>query len=460
MPRRSNEDKKRKSARKGDWEAAFPELNRNAAGIDVGNAEHYVAVPVGQDPQPVRKFGSFTADLHRLAQWLKACGIETVVMQATGVYWVALYQILEDYGLQVNVVNARHTKTLPGRKTDVLECQWLQKLHTFGLLNNSFRPAEDIRVLRTYLRQRENLVAAASKCIQHMQKALTQMNLQLANVISDISGATGMAILRAIVAGEHDPARLSSLKNNRIRASREEIAQSLEGDWRNEQLFVLEQSLELYDTYLGKIVECDQRVETHLKTMESKVESSQQPSLEVCPSRKHGPRFDLRSHLYRIAGVDLTEVDGLDVKTVQTVISEVGVDMSRWKTEKQFSSWLGLCPDNRISGGKVLKRGTRQVINRAATALRLAAWSLIRSQSALGANFRRLRSKLGAPKAITAMAHKLARIIYRMLRFGAEYVDKGIEAYESRYRQQQMKWLLRHAAALNLQLVPSSDING
>lgn len=286
------------------------------------------------------------------------------------------------------------------------------------------------------------------------------MNLQLANVISDISGATGMAILRAIVAGEHDPARLSSLKNNRIRASREEIAQSLEGDWRNEQLFVLEQSLELYDTYLGKIVECDQRVETHLKTMESKVESSQQPSLEVCPSRKHGPRFDLRSHLYRIAGVDLTEVDGLDVKTVQTVISEVGVDMSRWKTEKQFSSWLGLCPDNRISGGKVLKRGTRQVINRAATALRLAAWSLIRSQSALGANFRRLRSKLGAPKAITAMAHKLARIIYRMLRFGAEYVDKGIEAYESRYRQQQMKWLLRHAAALNLQLVPSSDING
>jgi transposase len=343
MPQQSNEDKKRKSRGKGDREEGFPELNRNAAGIDVGNAEHHVAVPVGQDPQPVQKFGSFTADLHRMAQWLKACGIETVVMQATGVYWVALFQILEDYGLKVNVVNARHTKTLPGRKTDVLECQWLQKLHTFGLLNNSFRPAEDIRVLRTYLRQRENLVAAASKCIQHMQKSLTQMNLQLANVISDISGATGIAILRAIVAGERDPGRLSTLKNNHIRASREEIAQSLEGDWRSEQLFVLEQSLELYDTYLGKIAECDRRVEAHLKTMESKVESGQQqPSPETRPSRKHGPQFDLRSHLYRIAGVDLTQVDGLNVQTVQTVISEVGVDMSRWKTEKQFSSWLGL----------------------------------------------------------------------------------------------------------------------
>ena len=303
-------------------------------------------------------------------------------------------------------------------------------------------------------------MAAASKCIQHMQKALTQMNLQLANVISDISGTTGIAILRAIVAGERDPGRLSTLKNNRIRASREEIAQSLEGDWRSEQLFVLEQSLELYDTYLGKIAECDQRVEAHLKTMDSKTEGGQQPSPQTRPSRKYGAQFDLRSHLYRIAGVDLTQVDGLDVQTVQTVISEVGVDMSRWKTEKQFSSWLGLCPDSRISGGKVLKRGTRQVVNRAATALRLAAWSLIRSQSALGANFRRLRSRLGAPKAITAMAHKLARLIYRMLKFGADYIDKGIEAYESRYRQQQMTWLIRQAAALNLQLVPSQEITG
>jgi len=252
----------------------------------------------------------------------------------------------------------------------------------------------------------------------------------------------------------------ATLKNNNIRASREEIAQSLEGDWRSELLFVLEQSLQLYDTFLAKIAACDQRVQAHLKTMESKVEDAPQPSPETRPSRKDGPRFDLRSHLHRIAGVDLTRVDGLNIQTVQTIISEVGVDMSRWNTEKQFSSWLGLCPDNRISGGKVLKRGTRQVVNRAATALRLAAWSLIRSQSALGANFRRLRSKLGAPKAITAMAHKLARLIYRMLKFGADYIDKGIEAYESRYRHQQMKWLTKQAAALHLQLVPSSEITG
>lgn len=460
MPKRVNE-KKKKRQRKKDWENGLPELNRNAAGIDVGNAEHYVAVPGGRDPEPVRTFGSFTADLHRMAQWLKACGIETVVMQATGVYWVALHQILEDHGFQVNVVNARHTKTLPGRKTDVLECQWLQKLHTFGLLNNSFRPAAEIRVLRTYLRQRESLVAAASKCIQHMQKTLTQMNVQLANVISDISGATGMAILRAIVDGERDPDKLASRKNSLIRASREQIAQSLAGDWREELLFVLEQSLEIYDMYLGKIRKCDQRIETHLKTMESKLVTEQPLSASELPeSRKHGPRFDLRKHLHRVAGVDLTRVDGLNVQTVQTIISEVGVDMSRWKTEKNFASWLGLCPDNRVSGGKVLKRGTRQVVNRAATAFRLAAWNLIRSQSALGANFRRLRSKLGAPKAVTAMAHKLARLVYRMLKFGAGYIDKGMEAYESRYRQQQTKWLMKQAAALNFQLIAAPTITG
>lgn len=451
---------KTKSKTKGEWEEGLAALNRNAAGIDVGNAEHYVAVPEGRDCEPVRTFGSFTADLHRMAQWLKACSIETVVMQATGVYWVALFQILESYGFQVNVVNARHTKTLPGRKTDVLECQWLQKLHTFGLLNNSFRPTEEIQVLRTYLRQRENLVAASSTCIQHMQKTLTQMNVQLANVISDISGVTGMAILRAIIAGERDPERLAALKHNRVRASRQEIARSLEGNWREELLFVLEQSLELYDLYIRKIAVCDQRIERHLKTMAPKRAPGPQSDPGALSTPKHQPHFNLKDQLCRITGVDLTKIAGLQVQTVQTIISEIGVDMSRWKTEKQFASWLGLCPDNRISGGKVLKSGTRQVVNRAATALRLAAWSLIRSQSALGANFRRLRSKLGAPKAITAMAHKLARLIYRMLKFGTEYVDKGMAVYESRYRQQQMKWLAKQAASLNMQLLPAPEVTG
>jgi transposase len=435
---------------------SLPVLHLNAAGIDVGSAEHYVAVAAHRDPQPVRKFGSFTADVHRMAQWLKTCQVETVVMQATGVYWVALYQILQEYGFDVQVVNARYTKSLPGRKTDVQECQWLQQLHTFGLLNHSFRPPEQIQVLRSYMRQRENLVAAASMCVQHIQKALTEMNLQLANVISDITGTSGMAILRAMVAGERNPYKLAERKHSLIRATREEIAQSLQGNWRPELLFILEQSLSLYDTYHEKIKDCDGRIEAQLKTLETKIDSVAHPlpaPRRVSWSRKRQPTFDLRGELYRMTGVDLTQVDGLDVQTIQTVISEIGIDMSPWRTEKHLGSWLGLCPDNRISGGKVLKRGTRKVVNRAATALRLAASNLIRSQSALGAKYRRLRSRLGAPKAITAMAYQLARIVYRMLKFGQAYVDKGIAHYEAKYRERQLHWLKKQAAALNLQIV-------
>jgi transposase len=453
---------KKQASEKADELEGLPPLNRNAAGIDVGSAAHSVAAPAGRDEEAVQEFGSFTADLYRMAQWLKACKVDTVGMQATGVYWTALYDVLESYGFDVNVVNARHTKTLPGRKTDVWECQWLQKLHTFGLLNNSFRPVEEVRVLRSYMRQRENLVTAAGTAIQHMQKALTEMNIQLANVISDISGTTGMKILRDIVKGERDPQKLAMHKHGRIRASRAEIARSLEGTWRPELLLVLEQSLELYDTYLEKIKECDRRIDEHLKTMEAKVDptpATPEPRRMRWP-RKHEPRLDLPGQRYRIPGVDLTQIDGVEVQTAQTVISEVGLDMSRWKSEKQFASWLGLCPDNRISGGKVLKRGTRQVVHRASTALRLAAWGLLRSQSALGAKFRRLRSRLGAPKAITAMAHRLARLIYRMLKFGHKYVDKAMEYYETKYRQQQLQWVAKQAAALNMQLVPMAGLVG
>jgi transposase len=453
--------KRKKDRARADATEGLPPLNLHAAGIDVGSAEHYVAVPSDRDAEPIRKFGSFTADLHRMARWLKECGIKTVVMQSTGVYWMALYDVLESHGLEVNVANARHTKTLPGRKTDVQECQWLQKLHTFGLLNNSFRPADEIRVLRGYLRQRENLVAAAATCIQHMQKALTEMNIQLANLISDISGTTGLAILWAIVRGERDPEKLAMHKHSRIRASRQEIARSLEGTWRQELLFVLEQSLDLYQTYQQKIQICDQRIDEQLRSMESRID----PLSESVPeprrgkdARRHPSGFDLRGQLYRITGVDLTQIDGIEVQTAQTIVSEVGVDMSRWKTEKHFSSWLGLCPDNRTSGGKVLRRGTRHVVNRASTALRLAASSLLRSQSALGAKFRRLRSKLGAPKAITAMAHMLARLVYRMLTFGHEYVDRGIEFYETKYRQQQLQWVTKQATALRMQLVPLTTV--
>lgn len=440
---------------------SLPVLHLHAAGIDVGGAEPYVALPAHCDPQPVRRCGSFTADLHRLAQWLKACRIQTVAMQATGVYGIGLHQILEEYGLEVQGVNARHTKTLPGRKSDVQECQWLQTLHTFGLLNNSFRPPQQIQVLRSYMRQREVRVAASATCVQRMQKALTEMNLQLTHVISDLSGTTGMAILRAIVAGERDPHKLADLKPSLIRASRQEIAQSLEGHWREELLFVLSQNLNPYDFYLAQIKDCDRHIQAQMQTMEAKIDPVAQPiptPRRVSGSRKRQPAFDLRGELYRVTGVDLTQVDGLDGQTIQTVLSEVGVDRSRWKTEKHFGSWLGLAPDNRVSGGKVLQRGTRHVVHRAAPALRLAAWNLIRSQSALGAKFRRLRAPLGPPKAITAMAYQWARILYRMLKFGQPYHDQGVAHYEAKHRERQLFWLKKQAAALNLQLIPIAEV--
>jgi len=351
-----------------------------AAGIDVGNEAHYVAVRPDRDLQPVRRFECFTADLHRLGDWLQNCGVKTVALQSTGVYWIPLYDILEERGFEVYLVNARHTKNLPGRKSDVQESQWLLKLHTYGLLNNSFQPTSEIRVLRTYWRQRAEHVRGIGTCIQRMQKALTQMNIQLANVISDLSGVTGQMIVRAIVAGERDPRRLAELSDRRIHASKEEIAKSLEGNWRQELLFVLQQEVEMYDTYQRRIVECDHELQKHLSRF---ADTGPQPATDKAKKKKsqskHHPQFQLADELLRITGVDLTRIDGIDVMVAQTLLSEVGLDMSRWKTEAHFASWLGLCPDNRISGDKVLGRGTRHVINRAATALRMAATSLLRS---------------------------------------------------------------------------------
>jgi transposase len=433
-------------------------VHPHAAGIDVGNSAHYVAVRPDRDPQPVRRFECFTADLYRLADWLKSCGVNTVAMQSTGVYWVPLYDILEERGFEVYLVNARHTKNLPGRKSDVQESQWLLKLHTYGLLNNSFHPPSAIRTLRTYWRQRAVHVEGAATCILRMQKALTQMNLQLANVISDLRGVTGQKIVRAIVAGERDPQQLAKLRDARIQASPAEIAKSLEGNWRPELVFVLQQEVDLYDAYQQRIAECDQQMQKHLATFADNTTAGQPPSPKGGIKKKkkkptqNAPAFDLRHELERISGVDLTHSDGMEVMVAQTVLSEVGVDMSRWKTEAHFSSWLGLCPDNRSSGDRVLRRGTRRVINRAATALRMAATTLIRSQSYLGAQYRRLRTKLGAPKAITAMAHRLARLVYRMLKYGQKYVDKGAAYYEQRNRQQQIQFLRKKAEQLGLRV--------
>ena len=355
-------------------------VHPDAAGIDVGNSAHYVAVRPDRDPEPVRRYECFTADLHHMADWLQSCGVRTVAMQATGVYWIPLHEILEERGFKVHLVNARHTNNLPGRKSDVQESQWLLKLHTYGLLNNSFQPLSEIRVVRTYWRQRGEHVRGAAICIQRMQKALTQMNVQLANVISDISGLTGRAIIRAIVAGDRDPRKLARLSDRRVHASQEEIAKSLEGNWRPELLFVLRQEIDMFDTYQKRIAECDQQLQRQLATLTGVPQpyrgQTKKPQTKQAAA-KNAPRFDLSSELQRVTGVDLTRIDGIDVMVAQTLLSEVGLDMSRWKTESHFASWLGLCPDNRISGDKVLARGTRRVVNRAATALRQAANTLI-----------------------------------------------------------------------------------
>jgi transposase len=432
-------------------------VNLNAAGIDVGAAEHYVAVPEDRDPQPVRSFSCFTADLARLADWLEACRVDTVVMESTGVYWIPLFQVLEARGFEVKLVNARHVKNVPGRKSDVQDCQWLQQLHTFGLLAGSFRPDDQTCVLRSYIRQRDTLIRDAAAHIQRMQKALTQMNVQLHRVISDITGATGMRIIRAILDGERDPVRLAAMKDPRVRSSREQIAKALHGDYRAEHLFALRQSLELYDTYRQMIADCDGHIERCLATFDTKVDPAQKPLGP--PKQVHRkPRgneagFDLRSHLYRIAGVDFTRITGFDALTVQTILSEVGLDPSRFPSEKHFASWLALCPDNRITGGTVKHTKTRKVVSRVATALRRAAQSAANSDTALGGYYRRMRARLGPAKAITATAHKLARIFYRMWKYRDEYTDLGLQHYETRYRDRTLASLRKRAASLGFQLV-------
>lgn len=445
--------KKQLRQMKGTGKSSFPLLNPDAAGIDVGAREHYVAVPVERDVQPVRCFGAFTEDLHRLAQWLVQCGIKTVAMESTGVYWIPLYQILESYGLAVKLVNARHVKHVPGRKSDVQDCQWLQQLESFGLLSGSFRPEAKICTLRSYMRQREMLIRNASRYIQQMQKALTQMNIKLHQVISDLSGHTGLRIVRAIVAGERDRLKLAALKDRRIKSDVSTIAKALEGDYHAEHLFALKQALELYDYYQQKIAECDGEIGKEMQMLETR--STASAVLKRKARSQHNPfGFASQAELYRIMGVDLTRIDGVNENTAQLILSELGLDIcQKWPTEAQFTSWLGLCPNNEISGGKLLKRGTRKVVNRVANALRMCAQSLLNSKSALGAYARRMRARKDTPVAITATAHKLARLIYRTLKYGQDYVDIGSESYEAKYKDAAVKSLQRRAKSLGYQLV-------
>jgi len=442
-----------------DWKA-LEIVHPDAAGIDIGGSEHWVAISPERDEQPVRCFDCFTADLEQMADWLIERGVRSVAMQSTGVYWIPVLEILQERGLEVYLVNARHTKNLPGRKSDIAECQWLLKLHTFGLLNNSFQPSDQIRVTRTLWRHRGGLVAQASSTIQRMQKALTEMNIQLCNVLSDLSGASGMAIVQAILNGERDPQALAAWADPQVKASRRVIAKSLKGNWREELLFVLKQEVEMYRMYQERIAACDQKLQGHLRVLAPKVDLQAQP-LGPRPkgkrARGNAPKFDLRTELYRITGVDWTQVDGIDVQVAQSVIAEVGVDLHAFPSEKHFSNWLGLCPTNETSGGKVLKRQTPKVVNRAKVAFRQAASTLLRSQSYLGAQYRRPRTRLGAPKAITAMARKLACLFYRLPKHGQQYVDKGAEFYESRYREQQIRSVIKRAHQLGLQLLQSAD---
>ena len=431
--------------------AALTITHPNAAGIDIGSASHFVAVPPDRDDEPVREFPSFTVDLNALVDWLDACRVDTVAMESTGVYWIPLFELLESRGFKVLLVNARHVKNVSGRKSDVLDCQWLQQLMTYGLLSGAFRPSEQVCVLRALWRQRGMLLRSQGRHVQHMQKALTQMNVQLANVITDVVGETGQKILRAIVAGERDGRVLGAMKNVRIRASVEEIAKSLEGNWRAEHLFALKQALGAFDFIGTQLAECDQEIEAQLRHLQA---HDGEPAKGKKRSRaRNAPKFDLRAQLFKMCGVDLTRIDGIDVTTALAVISETGTDMSRFPAVGNFTSWMGLCPGTKITGGKVMSGKTKRCANRAAQALRMAAASLRTSQSALGAYFRRLCSRMDKPKAIAAAAHKLARLIYTMLTKGEEYTDKGQAYYEERYRERVLHHLAKRADKMGMKLV-------
>ncbi len=398
-----------------------------------------------------------TPALHQLADWLEQCGIDTVVMESTGVLWVPVFELLEQRGFEVLLVDARKVKNVSGRKSDVLDCQWLQQLHTYGLLQGAFRPADEIVVLRSYLRQRAMLIRGAATHIQHMQKALQQMNLLLHHVVSDITGLTGMTIIHAILAGERDPAVLAQHRDPRCKSSREVIAKSLVGNFRDEHLFALAQAVALYDTYQAQLAACDVQIEQYLASLERvTAEAPPAPAKRRQPPKHNQPRFDARTYLYQLTGVDLTTIDGIEAGSALALIAEIGTDMRHWKSINHFVSWLGLCPGTKISGGKVLSSKSKPTASRAAAILRMAAGSLHHSQSALGAYYRRMAARIGKPQAVTATAHKLARIVYSMLKHGTAYVDAGQDDYERQYKARVVRNLQQRARSLGFELVPTA----
>jgi transposase len=435
--------------RKREEDEVFP----NAAGIDVGGSSHWVAVPRQADEEPVREFGSMTDDLNAMADWLLSCGVDTVALESTGVYWIPVYEVLERRGLVVWLVDARQMKYVPGRKSDVQDCQWLQKLMSLGLLRAAWRPGDEVCVVRAVVRQRAVLLTEQSSWVLRMHKALVQMNIQLAEVLSDIMGASGQAIIRAIARGERDPQVLAALRNARVRRSEEDIMRALQGNWREEHLFVLVQSLAMYDSLAQRVLECDAKIEALLVPLK-------RHEIELAGATKRGSPnplgFNARLALASWAGVDLTRINGISEGAAFTILSEVGPDLSRFASVKHFCSWLSLCPGTKISGGKLLNARTRRSANRVRQALKMAAMSLARNDSALGAFYRRLCTRMDKPRANTAVAHKLARMVYFMLKRGEAFVDQGQQRYEEQQRQRSIAALTRRASALGFRLEPAT----
>jgi transposase len=430
-------------------EVVFP----NAAGIDVGAASHYVAVPADAAADGVREFGAMTADLHAMADWLLACGVDVVALESTGVYWIPVFDILEQRGLTVWLVDARQLKYVPGRKSDVQDCQWLQTLMSFGLLRAAWRPAGDVCAIRAIARQREVLLVEQASWIQRMQKTLVEMNIQLTEVLSDIMGTSGQAIIRAIVAGERDPHALARLRHRRVKASEDAVLKALTGNWRDEHLFVLGQALAMYDDLARHLAQCDAKIDALLDQRgRAKVDIGKAPRAGTHAYTE----FGVRQAMANWAGVDLTRINGLGVTSVMKLLCEVGPDLKRFETVKHFCSWLGLSPGTKISGGKILACATKRSANRVRQTLKMAAMSLCHSDSALGSFYRRLCARMDKPRANTAVAHKLARMVYFMLTRGQEFVDRGQEEYEEKQHQRDIAALKRRATSLGFELNPRS----
>jgi transposase len=457
--------------------SAMPVVHPHAAGVDVGATEHFVCVPedaVAPGQSPVRSYSAFTSDLDKLVEWLQQCKVQTVAMESTGVYWIPLCQKLEAAGLEVVLANARHLRQVPGRKTDVKDCQWLQRLHSYGMLNGSFRPADQFCRFRTLMRHRENLVDGCAQQVQHMQKALNYMNVHLHHAVSDLNGQTGLRILDAILAGERDPKVLVALRDERIkRSTPEEMEAALQGDWREEHLFVLKQAREAYRFLEEQIAQCDKQIEQVLAQIivepagPATEEPPPNPAASPEPKTKkkkhrarktgHGIKKDLTGELQRICGVDLTQVIGLNVLSVMIILSEIGVDMSRWRNAKAFSSWLGLNPGNKISGGKILSSRTAHVVNRVSILLRTLATAVGRSDTWLGIFHRRMKARLGPAGANTATARKLASLIYHLLKYKEAYIDVDALVYSEKIQRQRLGRLRKNAQELGFQLIPLQE---